>query len=310
MSAPAFLRRRWRPPGPYDLRRSLRVLQCGPKDPAYRVVGGALWRASRTPLGPGAVRLATDGDEVAAEAWGPGADWLLDTLPALLGAEDEASATAFAPHHRVVARGWKRHPGIRLVRTGRMLESLIPAILGQKVTTDEAFRAWQLLLRWHGEPAPGPAAALHMYVMPDARGWATIPSWDWHRAGVDHKRSGTVVRAAQVAHRLEEAAALAPEAAAARLQTVSGIGQWTAAEAIQRALGAPDAVTIGDLHLPRIVGYSLTGERDADDARMLELLEPYAAQGQRHRATRYITLAGAMPPRRQPKRQIWDIAQL
>ena len=90
--------------------------------------------------------------------------------------------------------------------------------------------------------------------MPDARTWALIPSWEWHRAGVDAKRSSTILRAVRVARRLEEAAAMEPEQAAARLQLIPGIGPWTAAEVIQRSHGAPDAVTVGDLHLPGIVG--------------------------------------------------------
>jgi 3-methyladenine DNA glycosylase/8-oxoguanine DNA glycosylase len=99
---------------------------------------------------------------------------------------------------------------------------------------------------------------------------------------------------------------MAPQAAAERLRLVPGVGPWTAAETLQRVLGAPDAVTVGDLHLPRIVGYTLTGARDTDDDGMLRLLEPYP--GQRHRATRYLCLVGRTPPRREPKRRRVDIA--
>ncbi len=88
-------------------------------------------------------------------------------------------------------------------------------------------------------------------------------------------------------------------AAMARLRLVPGIGPWTAAETIQRSHGAPDAVTVGDLHLPGIIGYALTGDRDTDDEAMLELLAPYA--GQRHRAARLILLSGRTPSRRQPR---------
>ncbi|MEV5509609.1 DNA-3-methyladenine glycosylase family protein [Streptomyces orinoci] len=297
--------RSWTPPGPYDLARTLGVLARGPGDPAYRVSDG-IWRASRTPAGPGTVHLAVSDGRVRAEAWGPGADWLLDRLPALLGAEDEPGA--FTPRHRLVHEAHRRHPGLRLARTGLVLESLIPSILEQKVTSDEAYRAWRLLLQRHGEPAPGPAGspAARMRVMPEPGGWALIPSWEWHRAGVDAKRSTTILRAVRVAGRLEEAAAMDAPGAAARLQALPGIGPWTAAETLQRSNGFADAVTVGDLHLPRIVGYALAGDRNTDDERMLRLLEPYA--GQRHRACRYILLSGTRPPRRAPRFPIRDYA--
>ncbi|MEV5772423.1 DNA-3-methyladenine glycosylase family protein [Streptomyces antimycoticus] len=297
------VRRTWSPSGPCDLARNLGVLQRGPGDPAFQVgADGAFWRASRTPVGPGTIRIARKGEEVEGRAWGPGAEWLLDGLPALLGADDDPSA--FVPRHRLVHEAHRRHPGLRLIRTGLVLESLIPSILEQKVTGVEAYRAWRLLLQRHGEPAPGPAEGMRMRVMPDPRTWALIPSWEWHRAGVDTKRSSTILRAVRVARRLEEAASMDLATASARLQLIPGIGPWTAAETLQRSNGTPDAITVGDLHLPQIVGYALTGERGADDEAMLELLAPYA--GQRYRATRLILLSGRTPPRRAPRFAVRD----
>ncbi|MEV8063338.1 DNA-3-methyladenine glycosylase 2 family protein [Streptomyces antimycoticus] len=297
------VRRTWSPSGPCDLARNLGVLQRGPGDPAFRVgADGAFWRASRTPVGPGTIRIARKGAQVEGRAWGPGAEWLLDGLPALLGADDDPSA--FVPRHRLVHEAHRRHPGLRLIRTGLVLESLIPSILEQKVTGVEAYRAWRLLLQRHGEPAPGPAEGMRMRVMPDPHTWALIPSWEWHRAGVDTKRSSTILRAVRVARRLEEATSMDLATASARLQLIPGIGPWTAAETLQRSNGTPDAITVGDLHLPQIVGYALTGERGADDEAMLELLAPYA--GQRYRATRLILLSGRTPPRRAPRFAVRD----
>ncbi|MFE3329538.1 DNA-3-methyladenine glycosylase family protein [Streptomyces sp. NPDC059176] len=298
--------RRYVPRGPLDVGLVLGPLRRGPADPTFRTTpDGAVWRATRTPEGPGTVRVALHGGSVHAEAWGPGAGWLLEQLPDLLGDSDDPDA--FTPRHRLVALTHHRRPGLRLTRTGLVLESLIPSVLEQKVTTDEAYRAWRLLVTKYGEPAPGPAPA-RMHVMPDARSWALIPSWEWHRAGVDDKRASTVLRAVRVARRMEEAAAMDPVQAQQRLELVPGIGPWTSAETVQRSNGAPDAVTVGDLHLPGIVGYALSGDRDADDAAMLELLEPYA--GQRHRAARLILLSGRTPARRKPKMPRTDIAAL
>ncbi|MFD9358968.1 DNA-3-methyladenine glycosylase family protein [Streptomyces sp. NPDC060031] len=300
--------RTWTPDGPLDLGLTLGPLRRGPADPTFRTTpDGSVWRAAQTPAGPATIRIAARATTVHAEAWGPGADWLLDGLPALLGAADDPAA--FVPRHRLLHASHRRRPGLRLTRTGLVLESLIPTVLEQKVTADEAYRAWRRLVRQYGEPAPGPGPAPQdLYVMPDARTWALIPSWDWHKAGVDAKRSATIVRAARVANRLEEAAAMELPEATSRLEAVPGIGPWTSAETLQRSNGAPDAVTTGDLHLPGIVGYALAGDRDADDAAMLELLAPYA--GQRHRAARLILLAGATPPRRAPRMPRGDIGLL
>ncbi|WP_060181163.1 DNA-3-methyladenine glycosylase family protein [Streptomyces sp. IMTB 1903] len=297
--------RRWTPDGPVDLGLTLGPLRRGPGDPTFRTTpDGSVWRATRTPDGPATLRVSRIGTEIDAEAWGAGAAWVLDRLPVLLGAADDPAA--FVPRHRLVHASHRRRPGLRLTRTGLVLESLIPTVLEQKVTADEAYRAWRRLVRQYGEPAPGPHGQ-NLHVMPDPRTWAMIPSWDWHRAGVDAKRSDTIVRAVRVANRLEEAAAMDLPEAARRLEAVVGIGPWTSAETLQRSNGHPDAVTTGDLHLPGIIGYALAGDRDADDAAMLELLAPYA--GQRHRAARLVLLAGRTPPRRAPRMYRSDIGR-
>ncbi|MFJ3586472.1 DNA-3-methyladenine glycosylase family protein [Streptomyces sp. NPDC090127] len=300
--------RRWAPDAPTDLGLTLGPLRRGVGDPTFGTTpDGSVWRATRTPEGPGTIRVALRkaAAEAEAEAWGPGAQWLLDRLPQLLGADDDPAA--FVPRHRLLAATHRRRPDLRLTRTGLVMESLIPSILEQKVTTREAYRAWRLLVRKYGEPAPGPQEH-RLHVMPDARTWSLIPSWEWHRAGVDNKRASTVLRVAKVARRMEEAAAMAPEQAQQRLELIPGIGPWTSAETVQRSNGAPDAVSVGDYHLPGIVGYALAGDRDTDDAAMLELLAPYA--GQRHRAARLILLSGQTPPRRAPRMTPGNIAAL
>ncbi len=288
--------RRWRPDFPLDLARTLLPLRRGPADPSYRTTGdGAVWRASRTPAGPGTLRMAARAGEVEARAWGPGAQWLLDQLPALCGAADDPSGLVLPPGPLRDAQ--RRNADVQLGRTGLVLESLVPAILEQKVTSDEAYRSWRTLLRDFGTPAPGPAEG--MRVAPSAREWALLPSWEWHRAGVDPKRAATVVRAARLAPRLEEASAFAHAEAFTRLTAVPGIGIWTAAETLQRSNGDPDAVSVGDYHLPNLVGWALAGRPRSDDAQMLALLAPYT--GHRYRVCRLIALTGAHAPRYGPR---------
>jgi 3-methyladenine DNA glycosylase/8-oxoguanine DNA glycosylase len=260
---------------------------------------GAIWRAVQTPAGAGTIRTAVCGGAVEFAAWGPGADWLLDTAPASLGAQDRPEG--FAPRHPVLRTLAARFPGWRVPRTGRVLDVLVPAVLEQKVTGTEARRAWRRLLQRFGEPAPGPVPT-GMRVPPPAAVWRRVPSWEWHRAGVDATRSRTILECARRAARLEETVPRAPEEAVRRLTAVPGVGPWTAAEVRQRAHGDPDAVSVGDCHLPGLVGWAL-GRGPVDDAGMLELLSPYA--GHRYRAVRLIELSGmrapAFGPRQAPR---------
>lgn len=312
-AAEAGLRLDWHAPFAVDLRLVLGAHRRGHGDPTFRVdAAGALWRTMLTPDGPvtlrmtaamptaGSGRAAGAGTLVHAVAWGPGARWALDRVPELLGARDDPAA--FRPAHPVLQDLVRRYPGFRVGRTGRLLESLIPAVLEQKVVGLEAFRAWRLLLRWHGLPAPGPAPA-GLRVFPPAAAWRSIPTWDWHRAGVEAVRARTIAHVALIAGRLEAVAGLPGPELDRLLQMLPGIGPWTSAEARQRACGDPDAVSVGDYNLPAAVGWTLAREV-ADDARMLELLAPYA--GQRYRVTRLIELGGSHPPRRGPRMAVRD----
>ncbi|WP_344978264.1 DNA-3-methyladenine glycosylase 2 family protein [Streptosporangium fragile] len=288
------MEREWCPPWPLDLTLTLDPHRRGTGDPTWRKdAGGAIWRTSRTPDGPGTLRVAARGGRVAAAAWGPGAGWLLQTLPELLGAEDDLSG--FVPEHEAVRRAAGRHPGLRIGRTFRVLEALVPAVLEQKVVCTEAWRAWRWLLHRYGEPAPGPAPE-GMRVFPAPEVWRSIPSWDWHRAGAEAVRARTIVNAARHAAKLEAAGGSAE--ADRLLRALPGVGVWTSAEVRQRSHGDADAVSVGDFHLPSLVGWSLAGER-ADDAGMLRLLAPY--RGHRHRVSRLLGAAGARPPARGPR---------
>jgi 3-methyladenine DNA glycosylase/8-oxoguanine DNA glycosylase len=293
--------RRWRPGRPLDLALVLGPMRRGSGDPTHRhVPGDDIWRATRTPHGPvtTAFRVPPGDDAVEVRAWGPGADWALDTAPDLLGAADDP--TGFEPRHPVVAAVWRRHAGWRVPRSRRVLDALVPAVLEQKVTGREAWRAFRTLVRRYGESAPGPVGHLPggLWVQPAPRAWATVPSWEWHRAGVDLSRSRAVVTAASSAGRLEALADVPPADAATRLRSLPGVGVWTAAEVAQRALGDADAVSVGDYHLSSLVGLALVGEKVDDDV-MLELLEPY--RGHRYRAVRMIELSGVRPERHGPR---------
>ncbi|HEX5590083.1 MAG TPA: hypothetical protein VFX65_07325 [Candidatus Limnocylindrales bacterium] len=290
---------------PLDLRLVLGPLYRGRGDPTLRLSGVAAARATRTPDGPATLLVELRGTQAAAEAWGPGADRVLDGLPALLGLDDDP--TGFEPGlHPLVADLARRRPGLRLGRTGAVFEALFPAILEQRVTGSEAASAYRGLIRRHGEPAPGPiAAAERLRLQPTPEALAALPYFAYHPYGVEQRRAEVLRRAAADARRLDALADLpgsrleAGVAATGRLRAIAGIGPWTAAEVTLRALGDPDAVSVGDFHLPNVVAFALAGEPRATDARMLELLEPW--RGHRARVVRLLEVSGIEAPKFGPR---------
>ncbi|KQQ22301.1 3-methyladenine DNA glycosylase [Rathayibacter sp. Leaf299] len=291
------------PAVPVSLALTVRTLLRGTGDPTMLVDASGFWKAFRTPRGAGTLHLvqAADG-AVHARAWGEGAEWLIDQVPELLGHGDDWSGLDLSSHPPL-AEVLRRVEGLRLARAGLVFEMLAPSILEQKVTSTEAWRAYRTLVRRYGEVAPGPVA---LHAAPTAEQWRRIPSWEWHRAGVDPRRSRTLLTAALVAPGLERTLSLGRGGAEveSRLRSVPGIGAWTAAEVMMRAHGDPDAVSVGDYHLAAAVGFALTGRLGVDDDGMLELLEPW--RGHRQRIIRLIGCSGARKPRHGPRMTIQD----
>ncbi|HEX2215073.1 MAG TPA: DNA-3-methyladenine glycosylase 2 family protein [Mycobacterium sp.] len=280
--------------GPVSPALTLSPLRRGRNDPCYHdAEDGAIWRTTLMRSGPVTARITKSApDTVDCEAWGSGATEFVETLPAQLGAFDDTSG--FEPEEPTIAMAHQRVRYLRLGRTDRVLEALIPAVLEQRVYGKDARRSWRLLVTKFGAPAPGPAPA-HMRVPPPPEVWRRIASWEFHRANVDPGRARTVVGCAHRADALERLSARSPEAARAAMTSLPGVGEWTAAETAQRAFGDADALSVGDYHLAKMVGWSLLGH-PIDDAAMVELLAPLRPH--RHRAVRLLEASGlAVLPR-------------
>lgn len=296
-----MLTSRYTPAEPVALTLVLAPLRQGGGDPTIRRDDAGWWLAIGTPAGAATLRLREAAGSIEATTWGPGAEQALADVPRLLGADDDTAG--FDPgRHPVVAELHRRFPGLRLTRAARIMPYLVPTVLGQKVTGIEQKRAWRELVLRHGEPAPGPAPH-GMRVAPTSTVWKRVPSWEWHRAGVGPQRSDTVMRVVAVGDALERTASLDAAEASRRLRTIPGVGVWTAAETVQRSHGDPDAVSVGDFHVSKRVGWALVGERVDDDG-MLELLEPW--RGHRHRVVRLIEAAGIGYERHGPRMTIVD----
>ena len=284
-------------------RLTLAPLWLGPRDRQLQLEGSCIRRACRTAAGPAGVELQLAGDRVEAAAWGAGAASALDALPALLGELDDPAA--LRPRHPLVADLARRLHGLRLTRTGEVFPTLAATIIAQKVTGTEAARSLTAVVRRFGEPAPGP---LGLWLAPPPAAIARLPYYDFHPLGLERRRADTLRAAATAADRLELAEKAGPGRLEPHLLALPGVGAWTAAETVRLVQGDPDAVSVGDYNLPNLVTWALAGEPRGDDARMLELLEPY--RGQRARVVLLLEMSGLRPPRRGPRMAPRDIASI
>lgn len=275
-----------------------------------RASAGAVRRAEPGPCGPLILEARAQAGALVVEVWGPP-----DTpAAAVLAARDAAAAWTgcdddpagfgdLVAEHPVLRELHRRLGPPRLSRMPRVGEALGRAVLGQLVQSVEARRSTAQVAALVGTPAAG-----GLWCWPTARQLGMTPAWSLRRCGVSLRGARALHAAALVDRRLGDAVgdwALLDR----RLRALPGIGVWTSAETCL-ALGDPDAVSVGDYHLPALVGHVLGGE-DGDgvdgtwtDDGMLALLAPYA--GQRGRAIRLVMrgLAAGLvrrPGRRAPK---------
>jgi 3-methyladenine DNA glycosylase/8-oxoguanine DNA glycosylase len=295
--------RRFTVSGELDLRTTLGALQHSFPDDAMRLTKNEAVKATRTPDGPATVHLTLQPGELSARAWGPGGEWALENAGELAGLADDPNA--FRPTHPILDRLHRSKPGMRIPASRSVVEALIPTIIGQKVTSEEAHRSYARLRRSMREPAPGP---FDLSLPPDPERIATLPYYEFHRFGIERRRAETLKRVCAARAHLEQAARLGPHDARRHLQAFSGIGPWTTGSVTMVVLGDPDAVIVGDYHIPHIVAWVLAGEPRADDVRMLQLLRPY--KGQRGRVIRLLKTSGFSEPAFGPKKRLRSIERI
>jgi 3-methyladenine DNA glycosylase/8-oxoguanine DNA glycosylase len=277
---------------PLDLRLTLAPMRYGKGDPSCLLRSDECYRATRAPTGPATVHLVVRNGQLEAEAWGPGADWTLDQLPLLVGEHDDVEG--FDPGDGVVAELVRRHPGLRIGASHRVLEALVPAVCAHRVSGFEGKRAHRQVMQALGEPAPGPSG-LDLTVPPDPRVLASTGYQDLHPLGLERARADVIRRAAARAVTVESVVDQPPEEAERRLRSIAGVGAWTAAVVRQVALGDADAVPVGDERSKHLVAWAFLGEPRGSDAQMLELLEPF--RGHRGRVLRLLRAERPSPHR-------------
>ena len=293
-----------RAPEGYHLGGSVGPIPMGRHDPCARFVGATFWWATHTPEGPATLSLTRRDQDLVATGYGDGARWVLDRADAVAGLRDDLTGFVdLAAAHPVVRELARVHRGRRIPATGVVFPRLMRAIFEQKVTGKEAYRAYAATVRKFGTPAPGPVDGLTLPPTPEVI--AAQPYWVFHHFGVEQRRADTLRRAAAAAARLEECADAAE--ATTRMRAIAGIGVWTAAEVVRIAYGDPDAVSVGDFHIPNMVAWSLAGEPRGDDARMLALLEPF--RGHRGRVCMLMEASGLAAPRFGPRMPLRSFAR-
>jgi 3-methyladenine DNA glycosylase/8-oxoguanine DNA glycosylase len=282
-----------------NLQATLGVFRTGRHDGTTRLSGNEFWRATLTPDGPAALHLTWWRGDLEAHAWGPGAAWMLERVPRMLG-HDDAGFECPADAHPAVRQAHRNQPGLRIAASGALYHELLPVILAQRVTGMEATRQWNALTRRLGRPAPGPNPTLLLPPMPEDL--LAKPAWWYHPFGIEAKRADALRMVARHATRIGEWAELPAPDAASKLSLLHGIGAWTIGSALGPAHGDPDAVPVGDYHVPNMVSWALAREPRGTDARMLDLLTPYA--GQRGRVIMLLGRDGNAAPKFGPRQRI------
>ncbi len=148
----------------------------------------------------------------------------------------------------------RRSPGIRVPGAWDGFELAVRAILGQQVSVAAATRLAGRVVEAYGEPlaTKGSEGALH-HVFPTPEALADA---DPDTLGMPAARTGAIralARAVAKGHlRLDGAEGL--DGSLRRLQSLPGVGEWTAHYVAMRALAEPDAFPASDLGIRKALG--------------------------------------------------------
>jgi 3-methyladenine DNA glycosylase/8-oxoguanine DNA glycosylase len=191
--------------------------------------------------------------------------------------DDPTEFFAMVRDHAVLAPLARRFDA-RIASTPSVFESFAVAVIEQLVTGVEARASIRRLWRLAGELVPD----TRLRAAPTSAAVLRVPMWKMHAIGIGSRRAVTLREGAGRADALERLRVHPPEIAVAKLQSLRGVGPWTANAVARSGLGWSDAVPVGDFHAPFTVTAALRGAGDLSrddpkgaDAAMLEVLEPF-----------------------------------
>lgn len=149
----------------------------------------------------------------------------------------------------------QRQPGLRVPGAFDGFELALRAIVGQQVTVKAATTLFGRFATTFGEPAQTPYDDLKFF-SPSAERIADASLEQVIRMGMPGKRAQTVLLLArEIAEgRLTFESGMPIEQTLQQLQSIPGIGEWTANYIAMRALGYPDAWPHSDIGLMQALG--------------------------------------------------------
>jgi 3-methyladenine DNA glycosylase/8-oxoguanine DNA glycosylase len=193
--------------------------------------------------------------------------------------DDPTEFLAMVRDHAVLGR-LARTADPRIAKAPTVFECLTISIIEQLVTGEEARAAIRRLWRQAGDSIAG----THLIAAPTPQAVRRVPMWRMHEMGVGSRRALTLHEAAgrgDAIERLRDDGHL-PEIFIEKIQSLHGVGPWTANAVARSALGFADAIPVGDFHAPFVLSGALAGrddltldDRDEADRVMIEALEPF-----------------------------------
>ena len=229
------------------------------------------------------------------------AEAAIATARSIAAVDDDPTEFMEMVRRHAVLGPLSRRIDARISATPTVFESFAIAVIEQLVTLFEARASIRRLWQIAGEAVPN----TNLRAAPTGTAVKRVPMWKMHAIGIGARRAVTLREGAGRAEALERLRAHAPDVALDKLQSLRGVGPWTANAVARSGLGWADAVPVGDFHAPYTLTAALGGPDDlsrddpkAADAAMLLVLEPFRP----HRARVALLLERHAPPGARPWR--------
>lgn len=214
---------------------------------------------------------------------GEDTEWAMNAARGIAALDDDPTEFFDLARQNPLVERLARRFDVRMPRTVTVFESFARVVIEQLVTTWEAHTSTRKLFGHTGLLVEG----TRLRAAPTPQAVLGVAPWKMHAFGIGVRRVRTLREGARRGAALERLRDVDPALAIEKIQSLPGVGPWTANGVARAALGYPDAVPVGDFHAHDLVSLALTGER-GDDARMLDLLEPFRPH--RGRAAHLITM--------------------